>query len=368
MHKPLALTTTALLAALAAGPATARADRAARSSLADELGFAAGPATASGARAGQLFDTLDAELGLTDSWTLTLGASATLLAPTAPDRPRAFGDSGGSVFLFSGGVDWDPGTHVHASAQLSASPSSTLLADAGVPFQRSATGKLVRADTLVASTTSSLGGTLSVAYDTASGGRFDTLVLGEVAATGFGVSQRVDELHATDGSVLTSAELRTYCAAHACAKQLRSLLGTQSQSLEQTVLTVEAVETFGRDTDLGLSASAYLYDHDPTNAGFFSLIVAGRRSTSGGSPIAPSLWSLRPSVAQRLGPVRLRAWFERDAYVAGEGHSNIVGLRAELRVAHRFRVWLSLVGERDVDGQGNTSPFASTSLGARYEL
>src|SRR5205807_3694670 len=95
------------------------------SSVTDEIGVNTTQATDSNPRSGNVSDSLNAALDLTDHWSLNLGALVTLEGQTPAAEKGAFGSSGSAVSLFSLGVDWDATDSLTLGANVQWSPQST---------------------------------------------------------------------------------------------------------------------------------------------------------------------------------------------------------------------------------------------------
>jgi hypothetical protein len=184
--------------------------------------------------------------------------------------------------------------------------------------------------------------------------------------THFDTDQRLVAMRGPAGTVVTAAEVLNQCLVRKCSQQLLGLLRQRPAAVNQIEARLGITETLWEDTDVGLGGSWYFYDRDPTQAGFFSLMAAGRGAVGFGTgvPLAPLQWRIRPEVAQRFGDLVVKLWLAHGAYVSGEGTSNLLGTRLQYRFARSFRMWLSASWQRDTDAEGNSAAFTQVALGA----
>jgi hypothetical protein len=366
---PAARALAALVALLAAPAARALGAGAGQSDVSDELVLGVGPAAPQQPRTGSLSNAVAANLALDQALTLRLAADGTWVMPTSSSTAGRLGSRGALAWLFAAGLDWDPTPHWSGSLGVSLSPRSSLVADFRVPFSRALAAAVARtfAEAALESRSSSLGADLAVGWDSGDGA-YETSVEARVAVTSFDVQQRIAEVRYQD-QVLEPAEVAAFCGTHRCSQQARALLRGTADGLVQAEFGLAASETFPSETTVELSGSAFVYDKDPTRIGFYSLLAAARDLPAGGGlPLAPVAWTLRPRVEQRLGIVRVAAWYEREAYVSGEGHGDRLGARVTVRLGPAWRVWASATAERDVDEAGEALGFYTAGLGVRYRF
>ena len=153
------------------------------------------------------------------------------------------------------------------------------------------------------------------------------------------------------GGATVRQETVSYCQAHPriknCGQALLTALQATPVTLDSERLSANVTATLFTDTDVTLSGDYYLYEQDPTQVAFFTLVAAGRGA---GVPIAPLRYEVRPEVVHRFGDLSARLWFEAGEYVTGTGQSTAgVGLKLQYKFTKTFRSWVILSGQRDVD-------------------
>jgi hypothetical protein len=333
-----------------------------KDSISDELGLGAAQTASHNPRTGQVTDTLSASVDVGRGWSFDLVAGLTLIGAIKGNR-QAFADSGGNTVFFSPGVTYEASEHVLVGLALTFSPSSRVLADTTVPFT-GPLGKTTDADAQLSATTSSSGVRLSLSYDTARESDYETGLDFDVVANRFDTDQHIEKLRGPAGGVI---DLQTFCATHFCDGQLQGLLQQRPATLTQAEVRIGVTETLFRDTDVGLAGSYFFYNRDPTEVGFFDLMVTGRGGSFGsGVPLAPMRWSLRPEVTQRFGSFSARLWLENGRYVDNEGTTNVLGVKLQYKFSQGFRMWITGTWQRDKDAEDNVSTFSQAALGAMW--
>jgi hypothetical protein len=350
----------AVIALLIAGKA------AQASSLTDEVVVNSTQSTASNPRSGSLGDSLRANFELTPRWGLTAGAMLTLEGQT-PGTGNAFSTSASTVSLFSLGADFIPDDHWTFGATFTGSPESTLFA--GTSFTGpNPKGVEVPVNALVRSETSELSGALDFAYDTAGEEDLEWSFGGAVTFTHLSTDQKLTEARFADsGTNVSPAQIQMICARSGprCVRGLQTALDETPADLDSQRLSATATATIQHDTDVTLSFDYYLYDQDPAEIGFFSLVEAGHAGL--GVPIAPLHYLVKPEVQHRFGDFSLRLWLQAGRYEQGTGETTAgVGLRAQYRFSKAFRLWVTASGQRDVDENDNSLRSGGLALGAGY--
>src|SRR5512144_602516 len=143
----------AVLALAAAGAARAH-------SVSDEVIVSSTDTSAANPRAALFTNALNASFDLGDDWILSAGLSLTLQGSTPAARRAGFGDSGGAIALFTGGLDWFATDHLTLGATLDVAPSSTQFVGTTVQIQ----GRSVDAE--LRSQTSQMSFGLDASWDT----------------------------------------------------------------------------------------------------------------------------------------------------------------------------------------------------------
>jgi hypothetical protein len=191
--------------------------------------------------------------------------------------------------------------------------------------------------------TSSFGFGLGAEYDTAGDSDAESVLGLAVGTTAYSTTQRAR-----------------------IGKGAARVLGpAQASSLLQWRVTASCTETLFEDSDLGISASYYLYSRDPTQSGLYGPAVLGRVAPGDGIPIEPLQYSLRPNLAHRFGPLRFSAYGQLGHYFGGEGWSWIGGLKLRYRFSDMVAAWLSGNLQQDDYASGDDLRILWASAGAR---
>jgi hypothetical protein len=356
MRTPLAL----IAVAAAFSPAAAEAGGA----LSDEIGLSTSPGAGSQPKTGVATNALRGSWDLSEQWTLKLGCDLSRTVPSASDiapklRPRAE-----TSITIIPGIAYAPDEHVSLELDGSLSPRSTTEADSS--FKITTDQGTGEATALITSVTSTYGGSFWLGYDTAGEGDFETSLSLSLAGTHFSTTEQITALEGPNGGVLGPAALAQFCRTHRCSAQRKALLGQHPDSLGQLSVGASATETLWQDSDVAATFTYYLYSDDPTQIGYFNLASAGRTVSFGsGLPIAPPLWSLRPDLAHRFGPVLVDLAYQHTQYVAAEGSSDLLGLRIQVKLGKAVKIWASGSAQRDRDWEGKVAPAGAISAGVK---
>lgn len=242
---------------------------------------------------------------------LTLNASLTLNEDLATEATSegGFATSGDHTFFGTLGATIAVSDHLDIGASFNGSPSSTRDVGSSVSLKG---GK--DADALLRVDSSSIGGTASIAYDSAD-----------------------DEEHDVDVGLDASASLTGYSADSTVAQTAvyagapdASRFPKTSASLMQGRIGVGAELTIFDDTDVGASGAYYIYDQkNPAAIGTFDAVASSGASYGIGAPILPQQWSVRPEVGHRFGRFSVRGYYE-FADLAAPGVAHTVGGRVQV--------------------------------------
>ena len=135
-------------------------------------------------------------------------------------------------------------------------------------------------------------------------------------------------------------------------------------TLDSERLSANVSATLFTDTDVTLSGDYYVYQQNPAQVGFFTLVAAARGA---GVPIAPLRYEVRPEVVHRFGDLSARLWVQAGEYVPGTGQSTAgAGLKLQYKFTRAFRSWVTLSGQRDVDQSDQITRAGSVAAGAAY--
>jgi hypothetical protein len=306
------------------------ASRASAHDVSDELTLGR-IASSSGTATPYWSDRIDGSFDLSDELMLGLDVGATHYAST----PSA---SASEIFQVGVAASWLASEHFTFDADAYLSPTSTS-AERGValgPMRKGA----VRAKT------SSLGFGLGGEYDTAGDSDAESALGLALGATSYTTTQR----------------------ARLGKGRLRVLGPAQTTSLLQWRATASFTETLWQDSDVGVSASYYLYSRDATQTGLYGAAVLGRFALGDGIPLEPLQYSVRPNLAHRFGPLRVSASGQLGHYLGGEGWSWIGGLKLRYRFSETWSAWLGGNLQRDLYASGDALSIVWANAGARLSF
>lgn len=334
-------------------------------------------ATNDNPRSGFLGLGLGGSYELSDSVSLSLGANLTRDLPTPPppgsNIPR---EPPTNVFLLSGGADWLVDEHWVLSGLVSLSPRVNQAVDSTLTLDTlRGTREL---DILLGTANSSLGLTLAGGYATAGDSNLESSVDVSVTGTRYATTQRLLRINRNDPDI---AALNEICEATPELQICRlrdpqqTALAEQRAALTELRLSAGYTATLFSNTDVGLEGAWFLYDSDPTEVGYFSLVSFGRNGRTGpsasvgdGIAVAPLLFTVRPQVSHRMGAFTLRAWFQHGRYVEDLGVTNLLGLRLTWRLSRELRLALSANGQRNADQEAADPPLLSLTTGLLYRF
>jgi hypothetical protein len=185
-------------------------------------------------------------------------------------------------------------------------------------------------------------------------GPWSSLLDAVVGATWFDVFQQVEVPDTPAGARLTE-----FCAASTGA--LCQLVKGASTPLLQVRLGGGYTGTLFETTDFGLEVQGFLYDRDPADVGYFSVVNLGRGLELGnGVPMLPLAVSVRPSVLHRFSRVSLKLAYQFGLYAGDRGTNHVLTLRATVKVSKSWRIQATVTGQLDADASsvGNFGGFA----------
>jgi len=299
----------------------------------------------------------------TSRWQLRIALEATrVIAPQGEESNTIFNasasaelaiDSHWTVSLTAGG---SPASATHSSA--------TVLDDTLPGDQGEALAQLT-----ARSAAMSLAASLD--YDTAGSSDHETIGSISVGATHFRSTQEITSFIDPDGQMLTPQEVDEYCTFdYPCSSDLMSALSPKETQLTQLVLGASVMHTVEGTGDLGLSASYYLYDADPTQIGYYSLATLGRGNLGNGVSVAPLRYTVTPTISEQWGPLSGTLSATYGIYVRDVSYDLTTSLRLQYKLKlegeARLKLYSSLAGSRGADQDGNTTTSMSLALGAQY--
>ncbi len=298
----------------------------------------------------------------TSRWQLRIAFEAT--------RVMAPGDEeSNTIFNTSASADLAIDSHWAVSLTAGGSPASTTHSAATI-LDDTLPGDQGEAVAELAARSAVMSLTASLEYDTAGSSDHETSGSITVGATHFRSIQEITAIIDPDGQMLTPGEVDDHCILHSCSSELRSALSPKETQLTQLVLGASVLHTVEGTGDLGLSASYYLYDADPTQLGYYSLATLGRGNLGNGVSIAPLRYTVTPTIGDRWGPLSGTLAVTYGLYVRDVSYEVSPSLRVQYKLklegASRLKLYSKLAGSRSADPDGNTTTSMSLALGAQY--
>jgi len=280
---------------------------------------------------------------------------------------------GGNILLGAVALDWMPSEHWMFGGAVDVSPRSVTTSRTTVLVEDTATGQQTEADAELRTVSSVWGVSLSGGYATAGLSDFEGAVDASAALTRFSVTPSLTRLETRLGP-LSADQIRAFCSRPQLSRANRALCTTllaalrgEPATLEQLRLSLSFTGTLSQDTDVGLVASLYAYDRDPTSVGYFSVLAVGRTVTVGnGIPLAPVQFSVRPLLVHRFGKLSLDGAYQFGRYVDDQGAFHAFSARAQYRFNKAWRAWLRLSAQVDLDADGRPLRSSAVTAGVRY--
>jgi hypothetical protein len=292
-----------------------------------------------------LSDRLGGRLDVSDAFVVSLDAIWTRY-DSHTGVPAA------NVFNFLLGGDWDATEHWTFGAELHGSPRSTTKQAIPVFLRRGEGGKAI-----VVADSWSYGGALSAEYDTAGESAWESNIALDVGLTDYASVQDLTAVRTTLGERLSGAQIEEFCATHSCPAALRRALLGQSSSLLQARATLEFTETIFDNTDVGAAGNYYAYSIDPAAAGYYELTSFGRTLLGDGFPFEPLRYSVRQTVVERIGILRLSGFFQYGHYASENGHALLGSAKLQVAPLPGLKTWIFADLERDLPE--TTAPFTT---------
>jgi hypothetical protein len=354
------------------GPAVA-------SSISNEVGGQVTQTTPSNPRAGDVADLLKANIDLADPLILRAAIGFTYEFATPTPAGGSFGGTDTSVFAFSLGLDWEVNDALTLAIDGVFSPSSSQASNTVITLTGPAGGSIDR-NGLLGTVASSYGADLSGDY--AIGNPLVDRLAGaldaDVGWLALAVDQMLERLENEMGTADANlVRVRALCETTKVPAQVRRcqalqpLLGSGSDTLDEFRLAAGGTLTVDSNTDVGLHAAYYLYSEDPSDFGYYSALTSGRTalhnvSLGNGVPLAPYLFTIRPDVTQRVGPISLGLWYQFAVYASDLGTSQVVGARIGWALNAAWKVWVT--GSLQVDLQPPFSTGSTLAMGTQSTL
>jgi hypothetical protein len=130
------------------------------------------------------------------------------------------------------------------------------------------------------------------------------------------------------------------------------------------------METALEDTDLGLDFEYYLYDRDPTEAGYFAVATVDGGYLGDGMAVAPMQFAMTPSIARRFGDLSTTATLAYGNYIHDLGYELAASLRVQVKFKldddKRLKLYTKLRSSWDVAPGYPASQALSVAVGGQY--
>jgi hypothetical protein len=286
-----------------------------------------------------------------DAWSVFGSAQYTRDLATSTGE---FSATGSNVFFFTLGTSWAPSEHLLTMLNLAGSPPTRQVNTTAVTVNNRT------ADVAVEAETWSVGGLWSGAWMSAGDTSFESAVDVTLGVTRYDVFQKMQL-----GTSTRAQAVRAACASLNYQRtSLCRLLSGASTPLLQGRLGAGYTATLFDATDLSVSATYYLYDKDPDEVGFFSLVALGRAELGSGVPVLPLQLSVKPTIVQRLGAWTLRVAYQLGLYQSGDGLNHSFTGKLTWKTSRALRLFLSLTGQFDAAGGEVVNAGGNGVLGA----
>jgi len=311
---------------------------------------------------GWIADRIAGTWEINETWQIRAGLDATRTLP--PE-----GEEANTVFSTSASVEAAVESHWSVSLTAGWSPASTTHSSATV-LDDSLPGDYGEADAELMARSAMVSVAASAEYDT--GGTSDHETTGSltVSVNHFQSIQTITSMTDPDGQMMTIRGVRDHCELQDCTDELQAALYPKETRLMQLVLGAGLTHTLEGAGDLGISASCYFYDKDPTVVGYFSLATLGRGNLGNGAGVAPLRYAITPSIGDRWGALSGTLAVTYGIYFADAGYDVTTSLRIQYKLKldeqARLKLYSKLAGSWGADPQGNTSSAATLALGAQY--
>ncbi len=271
----------------------------------------------------------------------------------------------GNVLNTSLSVDYTIDRHWSMHASAGWSPESETYATEGVD-----TGGDMLADAYLRAASSSVSAGASVGYETGGDSDRETSASLSMNATYFQSQQELTSVRDVDGLMYGVQAMRTACATQYCDSQLQGALWPQWAQLGQFAIGGSVSETIDDDTDIGVDAAYYLYDRDPQKLGYFTLATIGRGTLGTATGVAPSQYTVTPSVSQRWGDVAATASLAYGSYLEDQGYELGANVRVQYKLKlddkRRLKIYGKLGSSWHVDPANELGQSGSLAVGVQY--
>jgi hypothetical protein len=269
------------------------------------------------------------------------------------------------VLLANASAEYTIDTHWTVRGAAGYSPESQTFATQTVEMLGGATG-----DAALRASSSSMSLGASVGYET--GGDSDRELSAGLSATAtyFSSQQEITSVRDDTGQMFGLPAMRMACATGACSEELAGALWPQWAQLGQYAIDGNVSETIDHDTDLSLDAAYYLYDRDPQKLGYFALATVGRGTLGNATGVAPTEYTITPSVAERWGNLAATASLAYGGYMEDQGYEIGANLRVQYKLKldrdRRVKMYGKLGSSWHVNPANELAQSGSLALGVQY--
>ena len=340
--------------------ATVRAD-----SVSEEVSVGTTVATATNAATQWVSDRIAGSWEPNQRWRVELEMSATRSRSTEISANASSGVGGSLAADLSPSSHWTLGAIVGWAPYVTKSSFARIEAD-GLP------DGMVEADVNLVSSSWMMSVGLSAAYDSGGTGDFSTAASLRVGASYYDSEQSIVTVRDPDTlREYTTMELREDCEYYGdCSAELREGLWPQWTQVQQFTLGASVTETVYQDTDLGMDFEYYLYNQDPTQAGYFTMATVDGGNLGEGISVSPMDYVLSPSIGHRFGDFAATGTLSYGKYIRDLGHDVTASLRVQVRLPladdKRLRLYTKLTSSWDVTPEDLPRQSVSLALGGQY--
>lgn len=293
-------------------------------------------ASANNPRAGGASLGISGSFDLNDQWSLMGTAVYTRDFGT---KTQDTSSPGSNVGMASLGAMWLPTDHLMTAVNFVLSPpvsqqnASTLTTNGGRPI-----------DVIIDSRSWSFGASWNGLWNSGPSSTLEHTVDLGAGINRFSVDQKLELADTAFGRALIQS-----CAMGVTFAVCPLVEGAHTL-LFQGRFNAGYTATLFTKTDVGLDGAYYVYDRPPSTVGYFSVVAFGRAELGRGVPVLPLLFTVRPHVAQRIGPVTLKLSYQYGGYTENLGALHTLTLRASWKVTKSWR--LSAMWTMQLDASG----------------
>lgn len=305
--------------------------------------------------AGSVGVSLSGGYDFDDRWSAWLGGTYTRDLATKTAEATS---PGSNVFLLSPGALWTASDHWSVTALGSFSPPVSQRSATTVTLKEG-TATPVAADLVIKSTASSAGGQLVLGWASAGDSAYESAIDVTAAGTHYDVTQVEEIPNTLKGNALRAAcDKRLVGATKQC-----KLINGVATPLWQGRVGATYTATLHSTLSVGLDLAFFLYDKDPTQVGYFSLVSLGRDLGSG-VPVVPYVLAAKPFLTWRWEKASLKVSWLTGLYFGNTGTGNALSAKLTWKVTKDFRLSATLLSQADHDDTGWNYSGTTVTLGS----